>query len=193
MAIVCRGKDAPPPSLKEALIRRGFRVEEVQTTYAAIGRAILVSRQDAKGRAVVVLVEPGTLARPHELVVALSNTAPNAICWICQRVGNGLELRAATDSDIALWQASGKSIETPAVSAAAVGASARTAPRPPNDGANRAYEERGGTPSLRLAGDWQGSAAEVPRSGPAEISPPVLTDEELAMLLGDETSAEPEA
>lgn len=192
MAIVCRGKDAPPPTLREALLRRGFVVEEVGTTYAAIGRAVLVSRQDAKGRAIVVLVEPTTLSRPHELVAVLANTAPNAKCWVCQRAGSGIELRAATEVDIQAWQTSGKSAEAAVVSVAGGGASVRPLPRPANEVAARTYEDKGASPSLRLAGDWQGGAADVPKNGPSEASPPVLTDEELAMLLGDETSAEPE-
>lgn len=189
MAVVCRGKDVAPPMLKDALVRRGFVVEEVETTYAAIGRAVMTSRHDAKGRSVVVLVEPTKLSRPHELVAALSTSAPNAICWLCRRVASGMELRAVVESDLAAWQSSGKIVETQAVSAAAVGASVITKSRPSNEPPNHAYEEGAKTPSLRLAGDWQGSAAEVPRSGATELSPPVLTDEELAMLLGDDTSA----
>jgi len=178
--------------LKDALVRRGFVVEEVETTYAAIGRAVLTSRHDAKGRSVVVLVEPTKLARPHELVAALSTSAPNAMCWLCRRVASGMELRAVVESDVAAWQSSGKIAEASVVSAAAVGASGITKSRPSNDAPHHAYEEGGvgaKTPSLRLAGDWQGSAAEVPRSGATELPPPVLTDEELAMLLGDDTSA----
>lgn len=192
VAIVCRGKDVAPPLLKDALVRRGFVVEEVETTYAAIGRAVLTSRHDAKGRSVVVLVEPTKLARPHELVAALSTSAPNAICWLCRKGANGMELRAVVETDVLAWQSAGKSAEAVVVSAAAVGASGITTSRLSNDAPNHAYEEGGGgakTPSLRLAGDWQGSAAEVPRSGATELPPPVLTDEELAMLLGDDTSA----
>ncbi len=175
--------------LKDALVRRGFRVEEVETTYAAIGRAVVTARQDPKGRAVVVLVEPTKLARPHEFVAALSNSSPNALVWLCRRVSSGMELRAVVETDLEVWQSTGKIAGTPAVSAAGGGASGITALRPSNASPEHAYEQRAETPSLRLAGDWQENAAEVPRSGPTELTPPVLTDEELAMLLGDDTSA----
>lgn len=189
VAIVCRGKDAAPAMLKDAMVRRGFVVEEVETTYAAIGRAVLTSRHDAKGRSVVVLVEPTKLSRPHELVAALATSAPNALCWLCCKGANGMELRAVVETDVLGWQSAGKAAGGVVVSAAAVGASGITTARPSNEGSHHAYEEGAKTPSLRLAGDWQGSAAEVPRSGATELTPPVLTDEELAMLLGDDTSA----
>ncbi|MBN8599089.1 MAG: hypothetical protein J0L78_15560 [Planctomycetes bacterium] len=188
-AVVCRGKDAAPPMLKEALLRRGFVVEEAETTYQAIGRAVLLGRQSADGRVVVVLVEPAKLGRPHELVAALSSSTPGAVCWLCRKTAEGMELRGVTEADLSGWQVVGKASVVAAVSAAAVGASGITPIRPSNEPAAGAYEEGAKTPSLRLAGDWQGSAAEVPRSGATELPPPVLTDEELAMLLGDDTSA----
>lgn len=188
-AIVCRGKDAAPAMLKEALLRRGFVVEEAETTYAAIGRGVLLARQAADGRVVVVLVEPAKLSRPHELVAALLSSAPQAVCWLCRKAAGGMELRAVTENDLVGWQSHGKAVAASPVSAAVAVASGITSIRPSNEPSAGAYEESAKTPSLRLAGDWQGSAAEVPRSGATELPHPVLTDDELAMLLGDDTSA----
>lgn len=186
VAIVCRGDDPAPTQLKDALVRRGFRVEEAQTTYIAIGLAVQHARRDASGRVVVVLVQPATLARPHEFVSALSNSAPNAVCWVCRKVGTGMELRAVTDADVSSWRSSGKIVDSGVVTAVAATASGKVVPVKPNEVGDSAYEKGAGSPSLRLAGDWQGDS-EVPRSGAPET--PVLTDEELAMLLGDESSA----
>ncbi|MBX3390346.1 MAG: hypothetical protein KF691_12930 [Phycisphaeraceae bacterium] len=186
MAIICRGNEAAPTQLKDALARRGFRVEETQTTYMAIGLAVQHARRDGSGKVVVVLVQPATLARPHELVAALSNSAPSAVCWICRKAGSGMELRAVSEADVAAWRSSGKIADAGAVTAVAAASSGKPGPVKANENSEATYDKRGNTPSLRLAGDWQGDS-EVPQSGAPES--PVLTDEELAMLLGDESSA----
>ena len=187
VAIICRGNDPAPPPLKDALARRGFRVEEAQTTYMAIGLAVQHARRDAGGKVVVVLVQPASLSRPHEFVAALANSAPSAVCWVCRKAGTGMELRAVSETDVASWRSSGKMADGVVVTVAAAATSGKSNPAKANETGETAYEKRGGGPSLRLAGDWQGESTEAPRSGEPEA--PLLTDEELAMLLGDESSA----
>ncbi|MFO0861016.1 MAG: hypothetical protein U0570_10695 [Phycisphaerales bacterium] len=192
MAIVCCGSSNAPVALREALSRRGFAVQEVSTTYLAASRAVQNARRDEHGRGIVVLVEPEKLARPHELVRALANNAPSVRCWLFRKVGTGTELRGLTDQDVAAWAASGKAAAAVAATHVATGTSEIMPDRTVNAPASAAYEDAearrtgGGTPSLRLAGDW-GPQSEP--ATPGDLGPPVLTDEELAMLLGDDPSA----
>ncbi len=199
-AIVCRARGvACPQVLRDALARRGFEVEEVETTHAAVAKAMMSSRGPTGEKVAIVLVEPQTLTRPQELVRAVGAGAPSVACWVFEAARAEGQLRGVASEDLESWSRSGNARAVVAISSAATGTSGKTeAPGPSiaNEPAKASYGSSGGesgSPSLRLAGGWDETTTGAPANGPDQGAPNashLLSDEELAMLLGDETAPE---
>lgn len=205
-AIVCRAKGVTAPAeLRAALTRKGFAVEDVETTYLAAARAMLLTRGSSSRRVFVVLVQPSKLVRPQELVRALGASAPTAACWVYEPGAAGEQLRAVTAEDLGRWASSGncrlmsrpEEGEKPSTSAISASLEASGPVGTPDANGSHAptYQNpgAGGTPSLRLAGAWGDTGLSPhPQENPAAGDAPpqqLLSDEELAMLLGDDTGA----
>ncbi|MBS0189525.1 MAG: hypothetical protein U0573_08845 [Phycisphaerales bacterium] len=196
-AIVCRRADASGLSeLREALAKRGFRVEEFGSTHEVAARALRSSNDRA--RTVIVLVEPRNLSRPHELIRALENVSPHLLAWVYNPSGTGEQLRAVTTDDMATWAIPAKVLPGPekprTSSSQGLVAGGDESATGANGTGRQTYRDRGdGTPSLRLTGAWSDTGLSPhPQENPAagsEPTAPLLSDEELAMLLGDDPSA----
>ncbi|HEX8877357.1 MAG TPA: hypothetical protein VF777_11445 [Phycisphaerales bacterium] len=202
-ALVCHAPGSAPPSmLLQALERRGFSVEIVPGTHRVLARAVVV-RHDPETchlRLVVVLVEPAKLSRPSECLDALRTMPGGVACWVFD-ASNG-ELRAASAVDLDRWS------EKNAVSARSAGSPLASQ----NNGPAAAYESVArSVPALRFTGDWPetaqatahgmgqqggqhtGDDSDLARAVDQSQTPPaLLTDEELDMLLGDDTGAGPD-
>lgn len=190
-AMVCHALDASAPAaLLEALQRRAFEVELVGGTHRAVARAVLHRHAPATStqKLVVVLVEPARLARPVECLEALRMMPGGVTCWVFDAATG--ELRAASAVDVDAWS---ERKRAPAPPQAVMAAGTNPASADAYDSVARA------APALRLAGEWS-DAAQANGSGfvePAQdgtmpppmsgAAPSLLTDEELDMLLGDDT------
>lgn len=190
-ALVCHAPGTPPPAaLLQALERRAFVVENVPGTHLVLARAVLIRHdpQTSHLRLVVVLVQPRSLSRPGECLDALRNMPGGVACWVFDAASG--ELRAASAVDLDEWSEknASESRKTNAVV---------TSQNSPSAGA---YESAArSAPALRFTGDWPdaaqatgGSALEAADAEAHAPTPPaLLTDEELEMLLGDDTGAGP--
>ncbi len=188
-AMVCHAPEASAPAaLLEALQRRAFVVELVAGTHRVVARAVAHRHAPATSaqKLVVVLVEPGRLARPAECLEALRMMPGGVACWVFDAPTG--ELRAASAVDVESWSEK-KRVQAASEGTVAVGT---------NRAAGAAYDlVARAAPSLRLTGDWP-DAAQANGLGsdePAQdgTTPPMsgaaaslLTDEELDMLLGDD-------
>jgi hypothetical protein len=189
-AIVCRPKGmAPVRSLHEGLVRRGFAVEEVETTHAAAARAMLVSREAKGFPIVVVLMEPSRLVRPQELVAALSSGIPDCACWVFEGDGASAQVRAVRPEDLAAWGESGKAAlaKRNGGSGKDGGEAAKSGVNNPGPGPYQSGTGGKGSPSLRLTGEWQDEPAQgAPQADERpEATGHLLSDDELSMLLGE--------
>ena len=188
-AMVCHAPEASAPAaLLEALQRRAFEVELIGGTHRVVARAVAHRHAPATSgqKLVVVLVEPGRLTRPAECLEALRMMPGGVACWVYDAATG--ELRAASAVDVESWSEKKRSQASP--EAVVAGGT--------NRAAAAAYESAArAAPSLRLAGEWSdaaqanGPGSEEPaQEGTPPMSgaaPSLLTDEELDMLLGDDT------
>lgn len=199
-ALVCHAPgSAPPAALLKALERRAFDVEIVPGTHRVLARAVVV-RHDPETchlRLVVVLVEPAKLSRPSECLDALRTMPGGVACWIFDASSG--ELRAASAVDLDQWS------EKNTVSSRSSGSPVANQ----NSGPSAAYESAArSVPALRFTGDWPETAQATARGAghadddpdladaravdQSQTPPALLTDEELDMLLGDDTGAGPD-
>lgn len=201
-ALVCHAPGSnPPAALLQALQRRAFEVEIVPGTHRVLARAVVIRHAPDTNvvRLVVVLVEPGALARPGECLDALRTMPGGVACWVFDAASG--ELRAASAVDVESWS------EKNAIESRKTG----TSPVRSNSGLAAAYESVArSAPALRLTGDWSdaaqatahaavaasgqpsGGSSNTDAAGEQPTPPTILTDEELDMLLGDDTGAGPE-
>lgn len=166
-------------------------VENVPGTHRVLARAVLIRHdpETSQLRLVVVLVQPRLLNRPGECLDALRNMPGGVACWVFDAASG--ELRAASAVDLDEWSEKNAS-ETRKTNAIAAG---QNSPPP------GAYESAArSAPALRLTGDWPDAAqatvggsaqADADAEAHAPTPPALLTDEELEMLLGDDTGAGP--
>lgn len=191
-ALVCHAPGTPPPAaLLQALERRAFVVENVPGTHRVLARAVLIRHDPETShlRLVVVLVQPRSLNRPGECLDALRNMPGGVACWVFDAASG--ELRAASAVDLDEWSEKNTS-EIRKTSAMTAGQNSPSA---------GAYESAArSAPALRLTGDWPDAAqatvggsalADADAEAHAPTPPALLTDEELEMLLGDDTGAGP--
>ena len=176
-AIVWHAPDAAaPPKLMAALAERGIEAVRVQSPYRALAE---LCRAGRAGAPAIVLVHPEVLSDAVALLEAKSRYAPGARCWMYGPALNPA-LRAIVESDIAAW---GGVRQPEVVVRPRAGddslriESHREAPRP-----------RPSPPRLKLAGDPAALPALDPAECEAEVESkaPLLTPEELRMLLGDD-------
>jgi hypothetical protein len=169
-----------PAKLMAALAERGIEAARVQSPYRALAE---LCRAGVGGRAAapaIVLVHPEILSDAVALLEAKSRYAPGARCWMYGPALNPV-LRAILESDITAW---GGGVREPEVVVRPRAGddslrieSHREAPRP-----------RPSPPRLKLAGDPAALPAMDPTECEAEVESkaPLLTPEELRMLLGDD-------
>jgi hypothetical protein len=169
----------------------GVKVEPVGDPFRALAQLCRIRRRESQGeptRARLVIVYPEMLTDAAELCAAADVYAPGVPRWQYGPASNPT-LRPIVDTDVQTWETPSPSWEPPVVEVVPAAAA-------------RASRTQGG-PQLRLAGegpgvtlDNQSQMADVdPRlaagfSGgqtapPAARSGPLITDEELRMLLGE--------
>ncbi len=192
---------AAPVALVESLRRHGAELRFVDNAYSALARVCLAAATDARRpRAVLILlVNPASLREPVAFVRTVRRYAPRSACWWYDD-SSSPAFRAVTPEDLARWEAPAD------VASSSVGG-------PPNgrqSSDQTRHEERtkGGSmseaPRLRLTPSEPGepepkpvvvvpSRIERPPSlssaggplPPVAPTAPLLTADELAMLLGE--------
>jgi hypothetical protein len=163
-------------ALESRLRQRGIGVAHAASPYAAL--AELCAAYGSRGTALsLVLVDPASLGRAAQVVRAAARYAPTAVVWAFAG-GPRPELRPVTEADLTAW---GGAEETPE-----------------SDIPVRPYRNGFARPVLRLTDH---PPAEAPPAAPApeseaaggnpEESRHILTQEELAMLLGEQEPGGP--
>ncbi len=145
----------PRPELMAALARPSFRIFHCDNEFAAL--AHLCAREgDPAPRAdegtILLLVEPGDLDAPVELVDALDRYVPGASIWIYDSRATP-RLKALDPEDLTTWRVERAHVEPPRPPTPAPISAPRAPQTPP---------ARDLTPRLRLAGEG---------TLPAEVSP----------------------
>lgn len=180
-AVVWHAPDtAPPPNLMAALAARGIEATGVQSSYVALAQLCRAGRGASPA---LVIVHPETMSDAVALWQAKSRYAPGARCWMYGPAASPT-LRAIVEGDIMAWGGGDRREPEVVVKPQPNKAedSLKIGPRrdPPGP------KPRSGGPRLKLAGE----PLPLPPPGgePAEeASPaPLLTPEELRMLLGDD-------
>lgn len=199
-----RAGSEPPVDLVASLERRGLRIEWAHDAFGALARLCVAHGRGGGSVRPVALVmnDPGRLDGAAELVEQARTRAPRAIVWVWDPEGSvALRPWRETDGNVA---------------ARAPEPEPGAHPQPEIVVKPRPEPVRGGAPELRLAGDGplqggfepeeggaDGGLAANPEpatdeieagegdepatqsdTGPKRVS---LSDEELAMLLGDDT------
>ena len=164
----------PPPNLMAALAGRRIEAVRVQSPYRALAE---LCRAGIPAQPAIVIVHPESLADVPAFWDAKARYAPGARCWMYGPIVRPV-LRAIVDADIAAWAGP----RQPEI--VVKPDSLRIGPEPRRD----VPRPRPAVPKLKLAGEPMA----VPAEGPAEEASkaPLLSPEELRMLLGDD---EPDA
>ncbi len=158
----------PPGALVQSLSRRGIEPTAEIGPYAAFARLLRLGKATERARPVLVLVEPETLPDWEGVIAAAVRFAPAAACWA---------FRAGDPDSLTV-------VEVPK-------------PRPVTFVAG-ASPRRTGVP-LRLSGGAAGplTPPSVPNGQESASDPEsmpnartLLTEEELAMLLADDSSGD---
>ncbi|MCL4741442.1 MAG: hypothetical protein KJZ54_04490 [Phycisphaerales bacterium] len=158
----------PPGALLDALRRRGIEPTAEVGPYAALARLLRLSRAAREVRPVLVLVEPDSLPEWEPVVAAAARYAPASVCWAF-RGGNPDSLSVVD------------------------------APRPRAVTPIDPGPARRPVAPLRLSGSGPVRADAPPAAnGEESASDPdsmpnartLLTEEELAMLLADDSSGD---
>jgi hypothetical protein len=201
--IVWHAPGVPPPEdLLAALGKRHLNLSYCSGPFAALAEVCALGRVDGSGDGlaagqgvVLVLVRAETLEDAGAVVRAVELYAPRARCWLYEPA-SPIRLRAVASAELergaspaaAVLAEPGPVVVTPGF---------RTAPPPVRHPAQA-------RPALRLAGDGvlparpepeeetlQAEVREVkpgqPPASPAVNAPQVLSQDELAMLLGEDT------
>lgn len=187
----------PPVRLCRALASKGIRVETCTDPYAALALLCRAEREEGVTVKILLLSEPDRLDSSVELVELAGVYAPNSVCWMFSS-SPPEQVREVRESDLADWRS--RAFHP------------RGAPDRGSTPRLRDEERTGGLkhgPSLRIVNEGEidppnrhnedepaneSSADDPGRSGrrmdeqrAGEADPePVLTDEELSMLLADE-------
>lgn len=153
---------SPPGDLVDAMRRRGLDATIAHGAHRGLARAMVASR--ARGRGVLLLVRPGEIPRARELVELLPAYLPMVRCW---RFDPG-----ATPAGLAPME--------PGTLPASENARWTQRPRV------GAWEFR---PGLMGAPHRADSDDAGPWTGPVPTARVELTDEELSLLLPDDSSS----
>jgi len=210
--VVWRRADATlPEPLRAALAKRPITVLEATNRYTAFAELIESesSRRSDAPATVLLLVEPSDLVQPENLLGAVEAYVPGVLAWE-YRCGANPPLRAAVRVGQMRYQHGTvpRTSRDNAEDLTGVEAADRDAAEPALDAGvirvlggegaewDRASEPApAGGPSLRLAGEGElppsgvNSDVESPESeseGSMDARAPLLSDEELEMLLGDD-------
>ena len=76
----------PPAELLGALARRGMTVRAVQSSFAALAELCMLDA--ASRQAILLLVEPGSLAEPQAVLEAARRYTPGAVLWVYEQGAN---------------------------------------------------------------------------------------------------------
>lgn len=188
----------PPVRLCRALASKGIRVETCTDAYAALAMLCRAEREEGASVKILLLSEPERLVGVVELVELTGVYAPNSVCWMFTSAPPE-QVREVRESDLAGWR---RSRLTPSPGAHDRGSVPRNGgdernggvkhepilrivneadPTPPN---RQGEKETSGEPG---AGDPGRDSRRTDEQRAEEADPePVLTDEELSMLLADE-------
>lgn len=156
-----------PRDLREELDRRGFDVQESTDAYDAMARLVLLERDrrlspDSHAGIVLLVVEPGSIARGDELRGSASRFVPGLVCW---------RYESSATPRLARWSESQpEQIERPAPAVA----------KPTSKPTLRLTEPSLGPDPLDTS-----PAAAAARDKDEHEEPGALSEEELAMLLGE--------
>jgi hypothetical protein len=207
--VVWHAPNAPPPAdLLAALAKRHVTLEFRTGPFAALAEACFLDRAFHAGQAdpsgpghgvILVLVRAHELTDAPEVVRAVELYAPRTRCWRYEP-GASVQLAAVTSADLI----SGPDAPTPPATPEVVVTPAfRRAAPPPVPGAVRHPAQ--GRPPLRLAGEGvlparpeeddalaapkvrEDSIPGQPPEPPTASGRQVLSPDELAMLLGEDT------
>lgn len=195
-----------PSDLTEAMRSRGLTLERAHDCYDALAKLV---RAHAASRAVpvaLVLVEPGSLRQVEQVVHQAGLHAPRAIVWAYESSAH-VKLRPWIAIEAEIRDEPKAEPRTEFKTEPRIEPEAERGAMPPV--VTRPRPQRSfGVPSLRLAGegpenDHAGGAREPDSAGPiadgqaeqdseqnTEPDPGVLTDDELAVLLGEDPDRE---
>ncbi|MBZ0171994.1 MAG: hypothetical protein K8E66_06410 [Phycisphaerales bacterium] len=176
----------PPVRLCRALGNRGIQVRPCTDLYSAMSMICRAEREQGVSLSVLVLAEPSRLGGLVELVDLVGVYAPKSVCWMY--TGSPPEqVREVRAEDLDAWRFDDEPAE-----AGVSGAEVETIHEP----SLRIVNGSDGGPDVRAiarGNDDSGDPVPVARrtdiegGGGAEPEP-VLTDEELSMLLADDIS-----
>jgi len=183
----------PPAELLEALARRGVEVTATTSAFGALAEICLFERQATQAGAgprptgVVLLASPDELDDPAALVRAVQSYASGTSCWVFEPGGRE-PLRAVGRLDMEAW--SPVVVIDEAISRSLSGSG--RAGRAPGSGASAAGLRLSAAAPRTDEGDGEAARAadDDERTEPPTPSQSLLTDDELAMLLGDDEPSE---
>lgn len=166
MALLPSSQSVLPRDLREELDRRGFEVHESIDAYEAMARLVVIERSrrsspDAHAGVVLLAVEPDAIAHGPELRASANRFVPGLVCW---------RYASSATPRLARWEDAERETGEP---------TAEPAPA------------RVSKPTLRLTEISAGPdpldapIADTKREASPEEAPGVLSEEELAMLLGE--------
>lgn len=189
--------------LLAALAKGGLRVVNVRSAFAALAelRVAMRGRGTGPGRPTpaLVMVDPPGAAEALELHEAIERHAPRVKAWLFGPGANP-KLRPVVESDVAEWSGRVAPVPAPPVRVIAHEPERRAEVdrRPEPDRRPESWAERtiGGDPPLRLAGTLDpdigrtdgtrdASTGVGGNGGGGSGAKPLLTPEELELLLGD--------
>ncbi|HYE02428.1 MAG TPA: hypothetical protein VD963_04240 [Phycisphaerales bacterium] len=186
--VLWRSPDRPTPAeLVESLRRRGVELVECRSAFEAMARLCVLEHGDGAGSrprygprepVILVLVEPGRLPRAAEVVASAAVYAPHAACWVYE-AAHEPKLRLYDPPEAREGNAREDGPRSSGRAPGSVGL-------PP--GGRRHGAQAPTKPALRLT---ETEPAPEPGPEPAVESTGtttrsvVLSEEELAMLLGD--------
>lgn len=175
----------PPVRLCRALGNKNIQIRTCTDQFTALSMLCRAVKEGSASLNILLLVEPERLPGAAELVELAGVYAPKSVCWIYTESPHE-QVREVRAEDLAEWRANANSTTAP-TTATGGGAASPSQAEPKL----RIVNDPGGVDRATVAdssgsGDPPGEAGRRDLGAEAEEPGPVLTDEELSMLLADE-------
>jgi len=170
---------APSPRLFRALARKSIDVRVCLDRYAALQTLCGCARDPGTDLGILLLAEPAEINGAGELVTLARAYAPSSVCWVYTAEPSE-QVREVRDADLEAWSP----VHLPHPAPRSGEADDGTDPDPP---ARRiVHESREGSEDAGIGPIHGADGTDDADDDNAANQGPILTDEELAMLLADE-------
>lgn len=162
--LVHAGQGGPPPRLQRAFTAKKIQAEAVGDVFGALARICALSKDSSVTLPILAIVEPEGVQHAAELFEAASVYAPKAVLWVYSSEPHE-QIREVRESDLVAWRAAWG--------------------EPGASGARTDEMELPSTETDRRSDGASGSENPI-GGGSGPEKGPILTEEELEMLLADD-------